>query len=146
MVTSTVFETLIDLAIQESDEAAKRLGQAVQSSQQAQEKLDLLESYQGDYAAQLADRLAAGLTVQQHRNYQEFIQGLGRAVSQQRQTCLSCQEAAARELELWRDCERKRLSFETLEQRQTREIQRRHGKLEQKQTDEHASRPRRNLH
>lgn len=146
MLASTVFGTLIDLAIQESDEAARRLGQAVHASQQAQEKLDLLQNYQDDYAAQLAGRLAAGLTVQQHRNYQEFIKGLERAVSQQKQACLYCREAAEQELEIWRASERKRLSFETLEQRQARELLLRESKRDQRQTDEHASRPRRILH
>ena len=146
MAKQTVFETLIDLANQESNEAAKRLGQAVQASDQAQEKLNLLINYQHDSVKQLGQRLSTGLNAQDHRNFQEFIAGLERAISQQTQVWKGTQQAAAHELEMWRACERKRLSFETLEQRQTLSALHREGRLEQKQTDEHAARARRTLH
>ena len=146
MANATAFGTLIDLALQESDEAARRLGQAVQASAQEQEKLDLLIGYQHDYLQQLGQRLQHGLTVQSHRNYQDFIAGLDRAISQQMEVCKTCQQAAANELEMWRASERKRLSFETLEQRQVLAARRVENRREQKQTDEHAARSRRNLH
>ena len=146
MANETAFGTLIDLAIQESDEAARRLGQAVQASTQEQEKLDLLRGYQHDYLKQLGQRLQNGLTVQSHRNYHDFIAGLDRAISQQVEVCSDCQQKAASELELWRASERKRLSFQTLEQRQVLAAQRVQSQREQKQTDEHAARSRRILH
>ncbi len=146
MTNETAFGTLIDLALRESDEAARRLGQAVQANAQEQEKLDLLMGYQNDYLTQLGQRLQQGLTAQSHRNYHDFIAGLERAISQQMEVCKNCQQAAASELELWRASERKRLSFQTLEQRQLLAAQRVESRREQKQTDEHAARSRRILH
>lgn len=145
MAIETAFETLIELALQDTNEAAKRLGHAVRASAQAQEKLNLLISYQHDYIGQLAKRLSSGVSGQQHRNFQEFIAGLERAILQQSEVCKSCQQAAGHELDLWRDSERKRLSYETLAQRQTLSAQRRERQRDQKQTDEHAARSRRTL-
>ena len=146
MAHARVFETLIDLSEQESDEAAKALGHAIQANHQAREKLSLLQNYKSDYVRQLVDRLAAGLSGLEHRNYEQFLAGLERAIHQQDEVCQECQRTAARALDLWQASERKRLSFRTLGQRQLREKAREEARREQKRSDEHAARQRRQLH
>ncbi len=146
MATQTAFGTLNDLASRASDEAATRLGQAIQVSAQAQEKLNLLIDYQHECVKKLGQRVSSGLSAGDHLNFHDFIAGLERAISQQRQVCKCCQQADTHALELWRASELKRLSYETLEQRQTHCALRREGRLEQKRSDEHAARSRSTQH
>jgi len=140
MAHSSVIETLIDLSRQQSEEAAKRLGQAVQLSEQAKEKLDLLTSYREEYVSQLHHKMRQGVTIADHLNFQRFIQNLDRAVEQQRQAWTISQQAVEVERNEWQLCERKKLSYGTLARRAEEVAQRKENRLEQKRTDEQAAR------
>ena len=146
MRNDTVFETLIDIAIQESDEAAKRLGLSVQANQQAKEKLSLLMNYREDYVQQLGAKLVSGMNARSHQNFCDFLDGLDLAIHRQQEVCQGCEQATAKAMEAWRDRERQRLSFKTLGQRQTLIAERKESQREQKLSDEFAARPRRSLH
>ena len=140
MAKPSVIETLIELTMQQSEEAAKRLGQATRQSEQAQEKLDLLRQYRQEYVEQLQAQLSQGINVAGHANFLRFIQGLDRAILQQDAAVLQSQRVVERERESWREHERKRLSYGTLVQRAEQEALRRANRLDQKQTDERAAR------
>jgi flagellar FliJ protein len=146
MANKTIFETLIELAVKDADEAAKCLGKAVQASSQSKEKLELLLEYRQDYLRELGEKLASGLSVLIHKNYQEFVAGLDRAISQQREICNQCEQVAAKALDESISCERKRLSYETLDERKSRAQQVKDNQREQKLSDEFAMRLRRNMH
>jgi len=140
MVAPTVIETLIDLTLIESDAAAKRLGSAVRTSEEAQGKKELLENYRQEYVEKLQVTLAGGLSMQQHKNYQAFISGMDRAISQQQQICLSFQSKVVEQRSLWQQSERKRLSYTTLSNRAASLAKKFDDKREQKNTDEFAAR------
>ncbi len=140
MVAPTVIETLIDLTLIESDAAAKRLGNAVRTSEESQEKNALLVNYRQEYIERLQATLASGLSMQQHRNYQEFIRGLDRAIAQQSHICLIDQGKVQEQKNLWQQSERKRLSYTTLSNRAISQAKKLDDKREQKNTDEFAAR------
>ena len=142
MAHPSVIETLVDLSTQQSEEAAKRLGQALRLSEQAQEKLSLLHSYREEYLVQLQQRLGQGMTAAAHLNFLKFIQNLDRAVDQQAQSVAASRQAVENERGQWQQCERKRLSYDTLSRRAQQERLHKENRREQKQTDEQAARRR----
>ena len=85
MATSSAIHTLIELATQETDEAAKRLGQAMRAGEEARQKLTLLQQYRDDYAARFQASVAAGLSASGYRNFQIFIDKLDSAIASQQQ-------------------------------------------------------------
>jgi len=140
MLAPTVIETLIDLTLIESAAAAKRLGNAVRTSEESQEKNALLVNYHQEYVEKLKATLACGLSMQQHKNYQDFIRGLDRAIAQQHQICLIDQGKVQEHKNLWQQSEHKRLSYRTLSSRAITLAKKLDDKREQKNTDEFAAR------
>ena len=140
MVAHTIVETLIDLATIESDAAAKRLGNALRTSEESQEKKELLENYRQEYIKQLQTTMATGLSIQKHKNYQNFIHGLDRAINQQAQICLSDQDKVQEHRKIWQYSEKTRLSYTALSNRAISFAKKNNDKQEQRNTDEFACR------
>lgn len=133
-------DTLIELARNKTDDAARRLG-ALQSSQlNAKQKLELLTQYRHDYHAQLQKLMQQGVSNSQWLNYQDFLATLDGAISQQRGIA---QQAALR-LEHgrneWRQNKRRLNSFDTLAERAEHAAQLVQAKREQRDSDERAAR------
>ena len=140
MANSSALETLIDLATKETDEATKRLGRAVRTSEEAQQKLGILEQYREDYAVRFQDSLSSGLTAMNYRNFQLFIEKIDVAIAGQKDVVRGAQLRVADARSFWQSCERKRMSYDTLAKRARLTEQLRQNKRDQKQTDEHAAR------
>ena len=140
MATTSALETLIELATKETDEATKRLGRAVLTSEEAQQKLVILEQYRDDYALRFQESLSSGLTAMSYRNFQLFIEKIDTAISGQQDVVRNAQQRVADSRAAWQACERKRMSYGTLATRAKQTAQLRESRRDQKQTDEHASR------
>lgn len=140
MATTSALETLIELAIKETDEASKRLGRAVRTSEEAQQKLVILEQYRDDYAQRFQENLSSGLTAMNYRNFQLFIEKIDHAIAAQQGVVRTTQLRVADARAAWHACERKRMSYDTLVTRARQIEQVRDNRREQKQMDEHASR------
>lgn len=140
MATTSALETLIELATKETDEATKRLGRAVRTSEEAQQKLVILEQYRDDYALRFQESLSSGLTAMSYRNFQLFIEKIDNAISGQQDVVRNAQQRVADARAAWQACERKRMSYGTLATRARQTAQLRESRRDQKQTDEHASR------
>jgi flagellar FliJ protein len=140
MATSSALDTLIDLATKDTDEAAKRLGQAVRACDETEQKLALLVQYRDDYAARFQQNLTTGLTAAGYRNYQLFLDKLEQAIVGQQQAVRDAQQRIAREKAAWQASERKRMSYGTLATRAQKAQLHKENKRDQKQTDEHAAR------
>jgi len=140
MVTSSAIHTLIELATQETDEAAKRLGRAVRAAEESQQKLALLQQYREDYAARFQANLAAGLSASGYRNFQVFIDKLDSAIASQQHVVHEAERRVALERGAWQASERKRMSYDTLATRAQKEMQKQENRRDQKQSDEHAAR------
>ncbi|HTN67037.1 MAG TPA: flagellar export protein FliJ [Burkholderiaceae bacterium] len=140
MATSSAIHTLIELATQETDEAAKRLGQAVRAAEEARQKLSLLQQYRDDYAARFQASVAAGLSATGFRNFQVFIDKLDSAIVSQQQAVHEAERGIAQERGAWQASERKRMSYDTLATRAQKAAQKQENRRDQKQSDEHAAR------
>ena len=140
MATSTAIDTLIELAVRETDEAARRLGHAVRACDEVEQKLALLLQYRDDYALRFKDSLAQGLSASGYRNFQLFIDKLDAAIASQQLVILDARRRVSQERTGWQASERKRMSYGTLASRAVKEEQRKESRRDQKAMDEHAAR------
>lgn len=140
MATTSALETLVELATKETDEATKRLGRSVRTSEEAQQKLTLLLEYREDYAVRFQESLAAGLSPMSYRNFQLFIEKIDTAINGQKDIVTQAQERVVQARTVWQASERKRLTYDTLVTRAKQEKMQRDNRLDQKQMDEYAAR------
>lgn len=140
MAHYSTIATLIELASQDSEAAAKRLGAALRAGAETEQKLALLLQYRDDYAARCQASLSTGLTALGYRNFQVFLEKLESAIRGQREIVRDAQRCIGEARTAWQTCERKRLSYCTLQSRASQQAQRAEMKRDQKQTDEHATR------
>lgn len=140
MANRSALDTLIELATNETDEAAKRLGLAIKAAAEIENKLKLLQDYRDEYAARFELRTAAGLSAMGYSNFQLFMGKLDTAVASQQNLVNEAMKRVEERRAAWQLGERKRMSYNTLENRALEEEQKRDGKREQKAMDEHAAR------
>ena len=140
MAKTSALETLIDLAQRETDDAAKRLGAALKSVDEAEQKLNMLLGFHNDYAMKLEGAQVAGITPMAYHNFVAFMAKLDVAINGQREVIKHAQFKSTQEKTAWQESERKRLSYRTLHERAMNEALRLENKRDQKQMDEHAAR------
>ena len=140
MAHPSAIDTLIELAVRQTDEAAKRLGHAVRACDEVKQKLALLVQYRDDYAVRFQQNLAVGLSATGYRNFQVFIEKLDAAIASQQLVILDARRRVQEERTGWQDSERKRMSYGTLANRALKDEQQKQAKRDQKAMDEHAAR------
>jgi flagellar FliJ protein len=140
MATRSALDTLIELAQRASDEAAKKLGVALRAVDEAQQKLTMLHGYREDYAIRFDAAQLKGITPAVYFNFVAFLEKLDNAVKGQQEVVRHAQRRAEGEKEAWQACERKRLSFRTLHEREAAAALARENKRDQKMMDEFATR------
>jgi flagellar FliJ protein len=140
MAQQSALETLIELAQRETDDAAKRLGVALKAVDEGEQKLAMLLGYRDDYALRLDAAQVAGITPMAYRNFVAFMDKLDIAINGQREVIKHAQHKSATEKAAWQACERKRLSYRTLNERAAAAALHKENKRDQKQMDEHAAR------
>ena len=132
--------TLIELAEKALDDAAKNLGKAIRHKEDAENQLNLLIQYQADYENRLQNNALHGVSVSQFANFQAFIGKLDLAIDGQKKIIQDAQYKVEIATKQWQECEKKRLSFDTLLKKNERLQQAKENKRDQKQTDESATR------
>jgi flagellar FliJ protein len=140
MANPSALHTLIDLAAKDRDEAAKRLGVAIRAAEETEKKLNLLLGYRDEYAARFQSSQMTGITAMEYRNFQMFIEKLDTAIAGQQTVVQSARNRVDNERKGWQECEKKRMSYETLATRAASARQQKENKREQKQMDEYAAR------
>lgn len=140
MATHSALETLIELSSTQADEAAKRLGQAIKTCEDTEQKLTMLLQYRDEYEARLKEGMANGISATGYRNFQNFLEKLDTAIAGQQQIVETARNRINEERGAWQSCERKRMSYDTLATRAQQVEQRKESKREQKQMDEYATR------
>ncbi len=140
MANPSALATLIELAQRATDDAAKRLGAALQAAEETEAKLAMLLNYREDYAMRLDAAQLAGITPMAYRNFVAFLGKLDNAINGQREVVKHAHHKSAIEKTAWQASERKRLSYRTLNERAASEALRIENKRDQKQMDEHAAR------
>ena len=140
MAKQSALETLIELAQRDTDDAARRLGVALKAVEESEQKLTMLLGYRDDYARRLEGAQVAGITPMAYRNFVAFMDKLENAINGQREVIKHAQHKSAVEKTAWQACERKRLSYRTLNERAAISALKLENKMDQKQMDEHAAR------
>jgi len=140
MAKNPALETLIELATNETDEAAKRLGLAIRACQDTEQKLTMLLQYRDEYEARFQAGLAAGISAAGYRNFQLFLEKLDTAIAGQQQIVDNARLRIANERTQWQSSERKRISYDTLSTRAQQVEERKANKRDQKLMDEFAIR------
>lgn len=140
MATNSALETLIDLATNQTDEAAKRLGRAIRACEDTEQKLAMLLQYRDEYEARFKAGMISGITAAGYRNFQLFLEKLDLAIEGQEKIVQDAKQRIVSERSSWQSCERKRMSYDTLATRAQQVEQRKENKRDQKLMDEFATR------
>lgn len=136
----SALNTLIELAQNEVENAAKYLGQTIKAKDDAIEQLGLLTQYRADYETRLQNNAQKGLSVTQFANFQGFIAKLDQAIEGQKKLVIDAEYKVDKAKKNWQACEKKRLSYQTLINRNIATELKKENKRDQKQTDERATR------
>jgi flagellar FliJ protein len=132
-------KTLIDLAQNDVDAAAKQLGRAQRERADVQAQLEALVRYRDEYHANFSASAQTGMPAGNWRNFQAFIDTLDAAIEQQRRllaAATSRLEAAKPE---WQRQKQKLGSYEVLQARGEAAEARVAARREQRDADEHAA-------
>lgn len=139
-MASSALTTLIELAENEVENAAKNLGRTIKARDDANEQLNLLHQYRGDYVIRFQTNAQKGLNVTQFTNFQSFIGKLDQAIEGQKKIVADAEYKIDIAKKAWQECEKKRLSYKTLNDRNAAAELKKENKRDQKQTDERAGR------
>lgn len=138
MAQFPAIDLLIDIAQRKCDEAAAALAAALSRCQAAEDKLDLLNRYRGEYLnrRQGADLTCAGLL----RNFSAFMDKLDDAIRSQTGALAEARRLAEQERQHWERARRQVKAMEVLRERRNAAERILDGRIQQKLHDELAGR------
>jgi len=139
-MSQTDWNQLRELARERRDTLGLRLAEAATVRDAARQKLEMLLDYRNEYDSRLAQSTNDGIDAEKLRSYRTFLANLERAIDQQMQAVATAQQRVADAQALWRGEQRQVDSFRILDQRQQAQSARAAGRIEQKLTDEYATR------
>lgn len=139
MPDTSSLKTLLNLAQQQTDSSARKLGKLNSLQKEAEKKLNLLLQYRHSYQAQFQNATKNGTDHIEWRNFIAFMNQLDSAITEQRQIVVNA--ASNREMgsSEFLSCQRKLKSYDTLSQRQQKIENQRQTAIEQKIQDEFSS-------
>lgn len=138
MPATSSLKLLLDLAQQQTDSSAKKLGKLNLQQQEAEKKLNLLLQYRQSYQSHLQNSTEKGINHVEWLNFIAFMNKLDAAITEQQQTVLYAQNKRIAGGNEFLSCQRKLKSYDTLSQRQQSEENQKQIKFEQKVQDEFA--------
>lgn len=140
MASKLPLDTLIGLARESTDDAARRLGQLQGARQHAAQQLGMLQDYRQDYLEKLQQAMQGGMPAADCYNYQRFIATLDEAIHQQMLVVGRADEQLEGGKVKWREEKRRLNSFDALLVRQERAEAVVENRREQRANDEFAAR------
>ncbi|HVL75517.1 MAG TPA: flagellar export protein FliJ [Noviherbaspirillum sp.] len=140
MVKHSALDTLIELATNQTEEAARRLGTAIKQCADNEQRLAMLLQYRDEYETRLRQGMTAGISASGYRNFQLFLEKLDAAIRGQEQIVQTARHRITAERGAWQSSERTRVSYDTLAARAQQTALARQNKQDQKLTDELATR------
>lgn len=138
-MSASSLKLLLELAQQQTDASAKKLGKLSFQQQEAEKKLNLLLQYRHNYQAHLQNSIAQGIDHMEWLNFIAFMNKLDTAINEQHQAVLHAQSTRIAGSNEFLSHQRKLKSYDTLSQRQQNAENQRQTKYEQKLQDEFAS-------
>jgi len=140
MPSQLPLDTLIGLAKESADDAARVLGRLNAERNHAEQQLSMLQEYRQDYLARLQAAMQAGMSAADCHNYQRFIATLDDAIGQQAAVLRQADSHLAQGRTHWQQQQRRLNSFDALAQRERRAQAIVQTRREQRASDEFAAR------
>ena len=132
-------KTLINLAEEELEAATKRLGKLQQERNEVETQLNSLVTYRDEYHARFMASAQEGTTAQTLRNFQAFVDTLDSAINQQRKLLVGANQRLEAAKPEWQQRKQKLGSYEVLAARGDAVRAKQESRIEQRDSDEHAS-------
>ncbi|MFK4442119.1 flagellar FliJ protein [Caballeronia udeis] len=132
-------KTLINLAEEELEAATKKLGKLQQERDEVETQLNSLVTYRDEYHARFTASAQEGTTAQTLRNFQAFVDTLDSAISQQRVLLVGANQRLEAAKPEWQQRKQKLGSYEVLAARGELVKAKHEARIEQRDSDEHAS-------
>ncbi|MES2562813.1 MAG: flagellar export protein FliJ [Pseudomonadota bacterium] len=129
-----------DLAQQQSDTAATRLGVLHAQAAAAEQKLSMLLEYRAQYHARLRQQMREDLHSAGLKNFHQFMEKLDEAIEQQRSAVLAAREAVQGGQHHWQAKQIKVKAYDTLALRHKVAQSERAQRSDQRIADEFAAR------
>lgn len=133
-------DTLIELAKESTDEAARLLGRLNAERNHAEQQLHMLQDYRQDYLQRMQSSMQTGMSAADCHNYQRFIGTLDDAITQQQAVLRQAQTHFTQAQVHWQQQQRRLNSFDALAEREQRAQSIREARREQRISDEFAAR------
>ena len=131
--------TLINIAEEELEAATKRLGKLQQERDEVETQLNSLVTYRDEYHARFTASAQEGTTAQTLRNFQAFVDTLDSAINQQRKLLVGANQRLEAAKPEWQQRKQKLGSYEVLAARGDAVRAKQESRVEQRDSDEHAS-------
>jgi len=132
-------QSLLDLANNRMDDAARKLGDLIASERAVEEKLALLVEYRKEYQARFVETAQNGIGPDAWRNFSAFLVKLDDAIAHQQRIASDSKRRVEQGQQEWVDQRNKVKAFDTLSHRHQSQQARKEAKQEQRLTDEHAA-------
>jgi flagellar FliJ protein len=140
MNTKFRLKAVHELAQQRNDDAAVQLGALNSEAAKAQAKLNLLLQYRDEYHARYRAAVQRDLHSAGWQNFRDFLDKLDEAIEQQRAVLNVSREAVQQGRVEWQSTQRDVRAYDTLAERHNRAEADRLKRIDQRVTDEIASR------
>ena len=131
-------QTLLDLAKNHSDDAAKQLHVLKTRWHESEENLRQLMVYREEYRARLAHSMKQGMRAMSCQDFHRFLGKLDQAIKQQAAEVDAAKARWEEGKREWLNRRRKVQAYDTLHQRHLRSEATREARLEQREQDEFA--------
>ncbi|UHL65296.1 flagella biosynthesis chaperone FliJ [Paralcaligenes sp. KSB-10] len=140
MASPSSLNTLIELAQNNADQAAKQLQQLNSTRRDAEQQLNTLKTYRQDYAERLQKATEDGISASNYHNFRQFIATLDEAIAQQNKVLAQIGAKLESGRQSWYDEKRRLNSYATLLSRQVQQRTIRDNRKEQRDNDEISAR------
>ncbi|CAB3760921.1 flagellar export protein FliJ [Paraburkholderia humisilvae] len=140
MSDPTPLQMLIELAQDELDGAAQRLGRAQRERNDVEAQLNALIQYRNEYYTRFTTSAQLGMAAGNMRNFQAFIDTLDAAIEQQRRQLTNATARVEAAKPEWQKQKQKLGSYEVLQARGDAVEARKSARREQRDADEFGAR------
>lgn len=140
MPSQLPLDTLISLAQDSTNDAARALGRLNAKRNHTEQQLTMLRDYRQDYLQRLQHAMQSGMSAADCHNYQRFIATLDDAISQQMTVLRQADNHLLQGRTHWQQEKRRLNAFDALAQREVRTRAMQESRHEQRANDEFSCR------
>lgn len=139
MAKQTPLEMLTEIQEEKVEEALNLVAVCQQTLDQAIEQRETLFQYREDYEEQFRVQARAGIRPTHLHNYHAFLSKLNQAIHQQEIIVTQLERQLEKRQGEWVEEKSQLRAYETLQERQRKELEAKENRREQKLSDEHGT-------